>query len=150
MAAGAPSNAFAVLMGTQRKRTCVSGAVFVPCPAECGKHMLQRDVNAHLDSCIRRGTLSEHSREASSGQPPSQRESNVDSRGKLLQQFKDPPSKFRRVSCPACDKSFPKSLINLHYQERLRAIYVHFSPARFGDELTDDQVLQNFPELIPL
>ena len=43
-----------------------------------------------------------------------------------------------------------KSLINLHYQERLRAVYVHYSPARFGEELTDDQVLQNFPELIPL
>ena len=43
-----------------------------------------------------------------------------------------------------------KSLINLHYQQRLRAIYVHFSPARFGDELSDDQVLLNFSELIPL
>lgn len=43
-----------------------------------------------------------------------------------------------------------KALINLHYQSKLRAIQVHFSPARLGDELTDDQVLQNFPELIPL
>ena len=43
-----------------------------------------------------------------------------------------------------------KALINLHYQGKLRAIQVHFSPARLGDELTDDQVLQNFPELIPL
>jgi Protein of unknown function (DUF1517) len=43
-----------------------------------------------------------------------------------------------------------KSLVNLHYQERLRAIAIHFSPARLGEELTDDQVLLNFPELIPL
>lgn len=43
-----------------------------------------------------------------------------------------------------------KALINLHYQGKLRAIQIHFSPARLGDELTDDQVLQNFPELIPL
>jgi hypothetical protein len=43
-----------------------------------------------------------------------------------------------------------KSIINLHYNDRLRAIQVHYSPARFGDELTDDQVLLNFPELIPL
>jgi len=43
-----------------------------------------------------------------------------------------------------------KSLINLHYQGRLRAIQVHFSPAKLGDELTDEQVLVNFPELIPL
>lgn len=43
-----------------------------------------------------------------------------------------------------------KALINLHYQGRLRGISIHFSPARLGDELTNDQLLQNFPELIPL
>lgn len=43
-----------------------------------------------------------------------------------------------------------KALINLHYQGLLRAIQIHFSPARLGDELTNDQLLTNFPELIPL
>ncbi len=43
-----------------------------------------------------------------------------------------------------------KALINLHYQGRLRAIQVHFSPAQLGDELTSDQLMLNFPELIPL
>ena len=43
-----------------------------------------------------------------------------------------------------------KALINLHYQRQLRAVQFHFSPACLGDELTDDQVLLNFPELIPV
>jgi Protein of unknown function (DUF1517) len=43
-----------------------------------------------------------------------------------------------------------KALINLHYRGVLRAIQVHFSPAQLGDELTSDQLIENFPELIPL
>ncbi|MEZ2227865.1 DUF1517 domain-containing protein [Microcoleus sp.] len=43
-----------------------------------------------------------------------------------------------------------KALINLYYQQRLRAIQIHFSPAQLGDELTNDQLLVNFSELIPL
>jgi uncharacterized membrane protein len=43
-----------------------------------------------------------------------------------------------------------KALINLHYQNSLRAVQIHFSPAQLGDELTPDQLLLNFPELIPL
>ena len=42
-----------------------------------------------------------------------------------------------------------KALINLHYQEQLRAIQIHFSPAKLGDELDSEQLLLNFPELIP-
>ena len=43
-----------------------------------------------------------------------------------------------------------KALINLHYKEKLRAIQIHFSPAKLGDELDEEQLIANFPELIPL
>jgi hypothetical protein len=43
-----------------------------------------------------------------------------------------------------------KALISLHYQGALPAIQVHFSPAQLGDELTSEQILENYPELLPL
>lgn len=43
-----------------------------------------------------------------------------------------------------------KALINLNYQGNLRAIQVHFAPAQLGDQLTNDQLLLNYPELVPL
>jgi len=43
-----------------------------------------------------------------------------------------------------------KSIINLHHNGQLRGISIKFSPAEFGDELTDEQVLLNFSELVPL
>ncbi|MBL1208334.1 DUF1517 domain-containing protein [Geminocystis sp. GBBB08] len=43
-----------------------------------------------------------------------------------------------------------KALINLNYKNKYRAIAFHFSPARLGERLTSDQIIINFPELIPL
>ncbi|MDE5111638.1 MAG: DUF1517 domain-containing protein, partial [Trichodesmium sp. St7_bin2_1] len=43
-----------------------------------------------------------------------------------------------------------KVLIKLHNQEKLRGIQIHFSPARLGEELNNEQLLVNFSELIPL
>ncbi|ACK70433.1 conserved hypothetical protein [Gloeothece citriformis PCC 7424] len=43
-----------------------------------------------------------------------------------------------------------KALINIHYGGQLRAIQVHFAPAQLGDELTNEQLLLNYPELVPL
>ncbi len=43
-----------------------------------------------------------------------------------------------------------KALIDLNYKKKLRAVQVHWSPAQLGDELTNDQLLQHFTDLIPL
>ncbi|MBE9212777.1 DUF1517 domain-containing protein [Plectonema cf. radiosum LEGE 06105] len=43
-----------------------------------------------------------------------------------------------------------KAFIDLHYKHKIRAVQVHFSPAQLGDELTNDQLLQHYHELIPL
>ncbi len=54
-------NAFAILMGSQKKQKTVSSSrsVQVPCPAGCGKQVLERDVNLHLDFCILKGSSSQ-------------------------------------------------------------------------------------------
>lgn len=43
-----------------------------------------------------------------------------------------------------------RAIASLHSQNRLRAIQVHFSPADYGEVLDDDQVVEHFPELLPL
>ncbi|MGI8500176.1 MAG: DUF1517 domain-containing protein [Hassallia sp.] len=43
-----------------------------------------------------------------------------------------------------------KALIQLHYQHKLLGVYLHFSPSRLGEEVTNDDLLQHYPELIPL
>ena len=53
------------------------------------------------------------------------------------------------ANIPALKAAF-KAVINLHYKHKLRAIQVHFSPAQLGDELSSDQLLEYYPELIPL
>jgi len=42
-----------------------------------------------------------------------------------------------------------KAIISLDL-DRVRAVQVHFSPAELGDLLTTEQLIMNFPELIPL
>ncbi|MBD2100596.1 DUF1517 domain-containing protein [Leptolyngbya sp. FACHB-261] len=43
-----------------------------------------------------------------------------------------------------------KAIISFRGREALRAIQVHFSPAQIGEDLSSDQLLYNFPELVPL
>jgi uncharacterized membrane protein len=42
------------------------------------------------------------------------------------------------------------ALASLQYSGALKAIQVHYCPAQLGDELTADQIMLNFPELLPL
>ena len=62
----------------------------------------------------------------------------------------DTPALETDLSNISALKTALKALTNLHYQDRLRAVQIHFSPAQLGDELTSDQLIQHFPELIPL
>jgi hypothetical protein len=122
---GTAPNAFAVLMGktkvssiTQRRSS--AGTQFIPCPAGCGKRMLEKDVNLHLDQCI--GQSDEQQREATSQpQPLSQSQHSASDSGRIGQaRSKGSLLKKRRVVCPACEKSFPTTLINMHLDQCVR------------------------------
>jgi Protein of unknown function (DUF1517) len=43
-----------------------------------------------------------------------------------------------------------KAIINLHTADRIEAMQIHFSPNQLGDQLSDEQITDNFPELLPL
>lgn len=43
-----------------------------------------------------------------------------------------------------------KAIINLYHNGTLRAIQIHYSPTQLGDELTTDQLILYYPELVPL
>lgn len=43
-----------------------------------------------------------------------------------------------------------RAIINLHHNGTLRAIQIHYSPTQLGDELTTDQLILYYPELVPL
>lgn len=62
----------------------------------------------------------------------------------------DEPALETDLSNISALKTALKALTNLHYQDRLRAVQIHFSPAQLGDELTSDQLILHFSELIPL
>ena len=120
---GTEKNAFSVLMtkktpdGTTLRRTLSMGTEFVECPAGCGKRMLQKDINQHLDQCIRlqqndEGDGTQASQSQAEESPPS---------SQLLTQptsvLRCGNKKRRKVTCPSCQNSFPSALINLHLDQ---------------------------------
>jgi hypothetical protein len=57
---GAPDaspNAFAVLMESGKKKKKTRQSQYVQCPAGCGKHVPEFDINGHLDVCMNRKHL---------------------------------------------------------------------------------------------
>jgi hypothetical protein len=133
-AASNNKNAFAVLMGKKvddhnnsvhgkaHAATWTRPAIgteFVCCPAGCGKRMLEKDVNVHLDLCIGQPHETASAHEETPQPNGSKTIDKVENR-RLSTWSVDGvhfSKKRRRVICPACEKSFPTSLINLHLDQ---------------------------------
>lgn len=127
MSAVTPSDAFALLMdkakkeaSSPRQKSSAGVTEFVLCPAGCGKRMHKKVLNSHLDQCIGQGC--EEQKPVSSGMTTySQQRAASDSGSRPLQRTCTGANpKKRRVTCPACENSFPTSLINLHLDQCTR------------------------------
>jgi hypothetical protein len=140
---GSGKDAFSMLMtkkvndsngSATLRRTSSIGTEFIVCPAGCGKRMLEKEINQHLDRCIGlqpnetddscQGSASQSQREASSPdfstpssqlltQPTSGLMYGINTLGGMKMSSK----KRRRVTCPSCQNSFPSALINLHLDQ---------------------------------
>jgi len=42
------------------------------------------------------------------------------------------------------------AIVALHNRDQLQVAHLHYAPAHFGDDLDDDQLLVNYPELVAL
>jgi hypothetical protein len=83
------TNAFVLLMGSQTKKKPRQPVAsrFVPCPAGCGRHVLEKDINVHLDSCISNESPSLNEQSVHNAEPPKEQSdkratSNLISAGK--------------------------------------------------------------------
>jgi Protein of unknown function (DUF1517) len=47
-------------------------------------------------------------------------------------------------------KAALKAIISLHHKDQLQLAHLHYAPAHFGDDLDEDQLLINYPELVAL
>jgi len=47
-------------------------------------------------------------------------------------------------------KAALKTIVALHHRDGLQLAHLHYAPAHFGDDLNEDQLLINYPELVAL
>ena len=127
----AGKNAFSVMMTKKTtdgsRRSFSVGTEFVVCPVGCGKRMLEKDINQHLDQCIQlQNNGAEDSCEITQTQgEESSQEQSVPSSQLLTQPTSGmkygrsmmSSKKRRRVICPSCQNAFPSALINLHLDQ---------------------------------
>jgi hypothetical protein len=127
-----------------------NGTQFIDCPAGCGRRMLERDVNDHLDRCFSGGGGGAVSEEAGAGatNKPMAKQSPL-LLGKKQQQGSrgilttTAGTKRRRVLCPVCSTSYPDSLINLHLDRCMQR--KHENRSSSGSETQGRQVRQTLP-----